>query len=87
MGVKGRSNSFDSAKIEVGEIDTRAPFESVKAAVSLFGEVAFSGDKSSGRKTKAYSPTKAASLPRNPSPEVALHSLYLSFSLLRVDTV
>lgn len=69
MGVKGRSNSFDSAKIEVGEIDTRAPFESVKAAVSLFGEVAFSGDKSTGRKTKAYSPTKAASLPRNPSPE------------------
>ncbi|CAL0307279.1 unnamed protein product [Lupinus luteus] len=30
---------------EVGEIDTRAPFHSVKAAVSLFGEVAVSRDR------------------------------------------
>lgn len=29
-----------SPKGEVGEIDTRAPFQSVKAAVSLFGTVA-----------------------------------------------
>ncbi|WVY92611.1 hypothetical protein V8G54_031699 [Vigna mungo] len=44
--VRDQEKESDSPR-EVGEIDTRAPFQSVRAAVSLFGEVAVSKDKRS----------------------------------------
>lgn len=54
MEETDRQNATDSPKVEVGEMDTRAPFQFVKDA-DLFGESAFSGEKPAIRKTKVHS--------------------------------
>ncbi|KAF5742830.1 hypothetical protein HS088_TW09G00891 [Tripterygium wilfordii] len=51
--IKELQKPQGSPRTEIGEIDTRAPFQSVKAAVSLFAEVALNRRKPNVRRSRS----------------------------------
>ncbi|MFQ6650398.1 hypothetical protein Gotur_022368 [Gossypium turneri] len=53
MIAMGRSSATVSPKVEVGEVDTSAPFTTVKDAVTRFSEATFSGENPTMKAAKA----------------------------------
>ncbi|KAE8693560.1 DNA-directed RNA polymerase family protein [Hibiscus syriacus] len=55
MVAMGCSTATNSPRVETGEIDTSAPFRTVKDAITRFGESAFSGENHAIKTAKARS--------------------------------